>query len=142
MSMSGRTTMSVCGEKVINTGLLLSFCAVSSSWCISRWCPLWTPSKLPMVIAMGWFAAIVVVYSIVYVEVLPLPPLWAPVFNFLWHILPQLSRGCNSFSSSEDFFGLPEVLFGAPFCDSQEVVVGVVGASEGRGCWCGRRKVV
>lgn len=86
-----------------------------------------------MVIAMGWFAAIVVVYSIVYVEVFPLPPLWAPAFNFLWHILPQLSRGCNSFSYSEDFFGLPEVLFGAPFCDSQEVVVGVVDASEGRG---------
>src|SRR5437870_10241841 len=69
--MSGRTIMSVWGEKVINTGLLMSCCAVFCSWCISRWCPIWTPSKLPMVMTIGSVLVTVVSYSMFVLRCFP-----------------------------------------------------------------------
>src|SRR6266516_3730667 len=51
------------------TGLLCTARAVSPIWCIRRWCPLWTPSKLPIVMAIGSCASTVVVYSILFCEV-------------------------------------------------------------------------
>src|SRR5260370_9737515 len=79
-SISGRTTSRVCGTNVTRTGFAFIACAMARNSCIRRWCPLCTPSKLPMVIAIGSVAEKVVTNSIV--SLLDYP-------YFLWLIVPQ-----------------------------------------------------
>src|SRR5712692_9757868 len=79
-SISGRTTSRVCGTNVTRTGFAFIACAMARNSCIRRWCPLCTPSKLPMVIAIGSVADKVVTNSIV--SLLDYP-------YFLWLIVPQ-----------------------------------------------------